>query len=79
MAGPSYDIAKNAVQLAVPISDDGELMSGVSGGSGLLPDLKPSTYAVHPTAPIGDDVQLMSFSHLWPARPSYGLVQMQYS
>ena len=64
-----------AVQLADPIGDDGQLMSDGSGGQ---PVLWLSTDAVQLTVPIGDGGQLMSWAPR-SSRPSYGLVQMQYS
>ena len=69
-ASPVLWLSTNAVQLTVPIGDDGQLMSGGP------PVLWLSTNAVQLTAPIGDDGQLMSSPE---ARPSYGLVQTQYS
>ena len=63
---PFLWLSTNAVQLAAPIGDDGQLMSGGSGGP---PVLWLSTNSVQLTVPIGDDSQLMSFSPLWPARP----------
>ena len=68
-SAPSPLLSTNAVQLTVPIGDDGQLMSGGSGASGAWPVLWLSTNAVQLTVPIGDDGQLMSVSPLWPARP----------
>ena len=50
-------LCANGVQLTAPIGDNGQLMSGGSGG---WPVLWLSTTAVQLTAPIGDDGQLMS-------------------
>ena len=47
----------HAVQLTVPIGDDGQLMSGRSWGP---PVLWISKHAVQLTVPTGDDGQLMS-------------------
>ena len=58
---------RRPVQLAVPIGDDGQLMSGASSG---WPVLWLSTHAVQLTVPIGDDGQLMSgASSGWVAVP----------
>ena len=63
-APPVLWLSTNAVQLTVPIGDDGQLMSGGSGG---WPVLWLSTNAVQLTAPIGGDGQLMSgASGGWP-------------
>ena len=55
---PVLWLSANAVQLTVPIGDDGQLMSGGP------PVLWLSTNAVQLTVPIGDDGQLMSGG--WP-------------
>ena len=65
-ASPVLWLSTNAVQLAVPIGDDGQLMSGASSA---WPVLWLSTDAVQLAVPIGDDGQLMSAQLLWPARP----------
>ena len=56
-ARPVLWLSTHAVQLAVPIGDDGQLMSG---GSSAWPVLWLSTNAVQLTVAIGDDGQLMS-------------------
>ena len=63
---PVLWLSTTAVQLTVPIGDDGPLMSCTSGG---WPVLWLSTTAVQLTVPTGDDGQLMSFSLLRLARP----------
>ena len=54
-APPILWLSTNAVQLTVPIGDDGQLMSWPP------PVLWLSTHAVQLTVPIGDDGQLMSW------------------
>ena len=58
-ASPVLWLSTHAVQLTVPIGDDGQQMSGG------WPVLWLSTHAVQLTVPIGDDGQLMSFPLLW--------------
>ena len=65
-APPVLWLSTNAVQLTVPIGDDGQLMSGGSGGSGGWPVLWPTTNAVQLTVSIGDDGQLMSSGSCGP-------------
>ena len=55
---PVLWLRTNAVQLTVPIGDDGQLMSGASGASGGPP--VPWLNAIQLTVSIGDDGQLMS-------------------
>ena len=59
-------LSTNAVQLTVPIGDDGQRCPSPSC---LWPVLWLSTNAVQLAVPIGDDGQLMSFSLLPLARP----------
>ena len=65
-AWPVLWLSTNAVQLAVPIGDDGQLMSGASGA---WPVLWLSTHAVQLTVPIGDDGTLMSCVYCGPTVP----------
>ena len=61
---PVLWLSTHAVQLTVPIGDDGQLMSSASSA---WPVLWLSTHAVQLTVPMGDEGQLMSSaSSAWP-------------